>query len=172
VSFASTEERYLLKYLYMPLTLVALYCLFGSAQAHAQSNISLPTCHDINGRPVQQFETQNPEDGPAFSTAQNGAPIIVVNWTEMQKYASSTDTAKFILEHECGHCALGHIYEHASRKKTNQQELLADCYAAKQAKSLGININNVIKDVDLLPRDPDHPAGLVRAKNILNCYNQ
>lgn len=137
------------------------------------SNYDVPVCHDINGIPVREGVIQDPSYGPAFSTVDQNSPAIFVNWQEMKKYATSRDTVRFILEHECGHCVLGHIYLNTNnKKKTNQQELDADCYAAKQAKSLGINIQNVLKDVDLLPRDPSHPSGLVRGKNIQSCYGQ
>ncbi len=151
----------------LPIFLVSMAQATPSLQS-----LDLPVCHDINGIPVRENVIQDPSEGPAFSTVYQSAPSIFVNWQEMKKYATSRDTVKFILEHECGHCALGHIYHNTSLKKTNQQELDADCYAAKQAKTLGINIENVIKDVDLLPKDPAHPSGLVRAKNIQSCYNQ
>lgn len=155
--------------------LIALFPIFLGSSALASPTLSsydIPVCHDINGVPVREGVTQDPSNGPAFSIADGNTPSIFVNWEELAKYATSRDTVRFILEHECGHCALGHIYHNASLKKTNQQELDADCYAAKQAKSLGINIQNVLKDVDILPRDPAHPSGLVRGKNIQNCYNQ
>ena len=150
------------------------FLLTSIAQADPSlSSFDLPVCHDINGVPVREGVIADISFGPAFSTVSQNAPAIFVNWAEMKKYSSSRDTIRFILEHECGHCALGHIYTNTNNlKKTNKDELDADCYAAKQAKSLGINIQNVIKDVDLLPRDPSHPSGLVRAKNIQKCYNQ
>jgi hypothetical protein len=163
-----------MKMLLVLFPLVLVSALASTAQAlQSLKSLDVPVCHDINGSPVRRTVISDTSKGPAYSTVDyDGAPAIYVNWTEMKKYATSVDTMRFIMEHECGHCALGHIYNNVSLKKTNQQELQADCYAAKQAKALGINIQSVLKDVDILPRDPAHPAGPVRAKNIESCYNQ
>jgi hypothetical protein len=165
----------------MKLLVLALFTALGSAamaQSMSQpmsspSNGLFASCTDSQGKPVGYYQIPTPDEGPAFSTLlKNGEPAIVYNVSMLAKYSTSVDTARFIFLHECGHCALGHIYANKmSHKKTNQQELDADCYAAKRGKSLGLNLTNVLKDVNILPRDPDHPAGPVRAKNIEACYN-
>jgi hypothetical protein len=167
--FNTPKGELLKKYV---LAFAILLSFLTSYQALAQENLRVPTCYDVNGDPVRFVTIQDPSHGPAFSADYKGYPTIFVNWAEMKKYASSDDTARFIFEHECGHCKLGHIYHQVSTKKTNSQELAADCYAAKQMKVLGIDLRSVEKDVVLLPRDPDHPAGPVRAANIEKCYNK
>ena len=160
--------------------IVVLVSALSASMAMAQENLRVPTCRDINGQDVRFVAIADPSHGPAFSMNYQGYPTIFVNWAQMKKYASSMDTQRFIFEHECGHCKLGHIYQTNSdlsgdprrlSKKNNNQELAADCYAAHQIRALGIDLRAVEKDVSLLPRDPDHPAGPVRSANIQKCYN-
>src|SRR5690349_3114320 len=109
-------------------TLATLVICLLSSGAYAQSN--LPVCHDDAGHPVQVIAIADQKYGPAFSLDYQGVPTIMINMEQMHKYLTSNDSMTYAYEHECGHCALGHIYNQATDNyKQNQDELAADCYA-------------------------------------------
>jgi len=141
-------------------------------QASAQKRIdsSFPPCFDVMGRPVSVYETEDESNGPAYAMVYQGQPSIFLNSAQLNEIASSKETIKFVFQHECGHCALGHIYANSGIVKTNRQELDADCYAAKQMKRLGIFSNDAIRDMGLFGADLHHPNGILRAANIRRCF--
>lgn len=139
----------------------------------------LPQCVDhTTGKVVPEFLNQN-QQNPAFSTLDPAThqPEIFINAPMLQQLGidSSPYTLTFIVEHECGHVNLGHLnLGPVGRKKTNAEELAADCYAAHAVRQMGYTpaqLQSVLTDVDKLPKDPDHPAGTVRAANIAKCFN-
>ncbi len=140
----------------------------------------LPVCiNHITGYQVPII-TNAGQSNPAYSTLdpRTGSPEIFLNIPVLQNLGIDTSpyTLTFIVEHECGHVNLGHLTTGpVPRKKTNQEELAADCYAAHAVKKLGFNqsmLHYVLIDVDKLPKDPDHPAGIVRAANIVKCFGK
>ncbi len=138
----------------------------------------LPTCINHNDGSQVPIITNQKISNPAFSTLdqQTGRPEIFIDAQALARLGveTSQDTLTFIVEHECGHVNLGHLSLGAeSARQTNQHELDADCYAAHAVKTMGFtqdDMKKVILDVDKLPKDPSHPAGLVRAANIVKCY--
>ena len=159
------------------MTAITGLSLFTSAFAFGQQ---IPTCIDRNtGRQVPVI-TNAGQQNPAFSTLdqRTGAPVIFINAPLLQSLGldSSPYTLIFIVEHECGHVNLGHLTTGpVSRKKTNQEELAADCYAAQAVRQMGFTpaaLQAVLADVIKLPKDPDHPAGTVRAKNAAACFSR
>ncbi len=139
---------------------------------------SVPTCIDHTDSQKVPIMMNVDQSNPAYSTMnpQNNKPEIFINVPMLQRLGidSSPYTLTFIVEHECGHVNLGHLTMGlVNRKKTNAEELAADCYAAHAVKAMGFspdNLHAVLIDVDKLPKDPDHPAGTVRAANIVKCF--
>ena len=137
----------------------------------------LPTCMNHYDGTQVPIITNQPSDSPAYSTLdpRTGRPEIFLDLGVLRQYESSQDTLTFIVLHECGHVNLGHLNVGAvSHKKSNQEELAADCYAAKAVHQMGYtqtDLQRVLFDVDKLPKDPDHPAGPVRGANITRCFN-
>ena len=137
-----------------------------------------PTCINHNDGSQVPIITNQKISNPAFSTLdqQTGRPEIFIDPQALARLGveTSQDTLTFIVEHECGHVNLGHLSLGAeSARQTNQHELDADCYSAHAVKTMGFtqdDMKKVILDVDKLPKDPSHPAGLVRAANIVKCY--
>ncbi len=148
-----------------------------SQNAAAQQTL---TCIERNtGRQVP-IVTNTSVPSPAFSTIdeRTGTPYISINVPMLQNYGivTSQATLVFIVEHECGHVNLGHLTNGPqAHKKSNQQELAADCYAAQVVRGMGFTpevLKAVLLDVIKLPKDPDHPAGTVRAQNIVACFKR
>ncbi len=144
--------------------------------SHQVSAMTIPAC--INRATGQRvpINLHAGDQNPAFSTLNGqGLPEIYINEKILPMYESSQATVDFIVEHECGHVNLGHLtMGNVGQKKTNQEELAADCWSAHTLHAMGFTaqqMQQVMVDVDKLPKDPDHPAGLVRARNAMSCFN-
>lgn len=146
------------------------------SSAKALAVMQLPSCVDQTTGLRVPINTRAGQQSPAFSTlTPQRTPEIFINEKLLPEYESSPATVTFIVMHECGHVNLGHLtLGNVSEKKTNAEELAADCWAAHAVHQMGFSnqqMQQVIVDVDKLPKDPDHPAGLVRAQNIMTCFN-
>jgi Zn-dependent protease with chaperone function len=150
--------------------------IFALALPRAAFAAGYPPCTAQNGQAVAVYKTTDTSAGPAYSTIVNSQPVIVFNEELMSQYAHSGETRLFIYFHECGHQALGHTTEQSkSKKHTNEQELEADCFAAKHLRAMGAteqNMSTVVEDLKLLRKDPDHPGHVKRIENALACFRQ
>ena len=86
---------------------------------------SSPACLDARGLPVLVQEAPIADFGHA-SLDKTGKPVIVLNALLLKKLPPAV--GKFILYHECGHHALGHLLGVGS---VLTDEQAADCWAAR-----------------------------------------
>ncbi len=159
--------------------LTAAFSLALGFVTSVASAAQLPVCIDHTTGMKVPIITNQQINNPAYSTLDplTGKPEIFIDVRVLSQLniETSQDTLQFIVEHECGHVNLGHLsIGRIGTKKTNQEELDADCYAAKAVKKMGytpLDMEKVVSDVERLPKDPAHPAGTVRAANLMRCYN-
>lgn len=115
-----------------------------------------------------------PTDQAALAWYENGEPMIILD----PKVAKNlTKTRKFLIAHECGHHYLGHANETNVRldptpKKIAEEELDADCFAARQLVIYGglREISNAIFSFsqDRRSKHP-YPNDQERARKIRDC---
>lgn len=103
-----------------------------------------------------------------FGPVINVDPGVMGNWTLSRI---------FVLSHECGHHALGHLslVEQKPFNATRQQELQADCWAARTLASNGYSdaIKKTIKQNSsfgpYMQNTYPYPSGVERAQHIAKC---
>jgi hypothetical protein len=106
-----------------------------------------------------------------MSTFYNGRPVILI---DSQVYRGNADIRDFTILHECGHHMNGDTLPQglmARWSMGNNQELTADCYAARRATpSQSRAMENYFASVQG-PRSPapGYPTGFQRAANIKQC---
>ena len=114
---------------------------------------------------------------PQIATAEidiNGQPIIHI---DPSAFNNQSHSRLFVLAHECAHHKLGHTSQFGKAQRfyggTRQQELDADCWAAKQLKKYGffndINYATFVNIANGFFTGNGYPSGVERAKNIQEC---
>jgi hypothetical protein len=114
---------------------------------------------------------------PQIATArrdQFGRPFIHIDPSAMANWSSSRI---FTLAHECAHHRLGHTSQLGARHRymggTRQQELEADCWAARQLSANGYYQDITATVVQQAMRGhfagSGYPSGRERATNVLAC---
>jgi hypothetical protein len=149
--------------------LVMALLLLGVAVHSAQAQVPppQPIGQAPCGIPMFVFQT----GFGAMSTIYRGAPIILID-PDIQN--GDPKFLAFTVYHECGHHMLGHLLPEGlavGRFMRPQQELAADCYAARQA-SLDVSraaADSLAQTQGNNSPAPGYPTGNERAVNIRQC---
>jgi hypothetical protein len=170
--------RYILLVAVLCLTLPSAFAL-DSRVINALINV----CEDHNGKKVD-FVFHQDIQSYAYASIHNDArqrgeyvPIIHVN-TRFFKWISPESQA-FVLAHECGHHALGHVAKPGGSNP--RDEFQADCYAVRLLFKLGIidsddDLVEIEKDFFEMnggrpaPRSRTHPGTIERFDSANACY--
>lgn len=126
---------------------------FAQHQGHLLQNpyCSVPT-YQNNAVPFRGFAMIGPE-GPVIYIRQDGM-------TDQNLY-------RFILAHECGHHAAGHVNSHPrSQEESNQRELEADCWAAR---TIGGQMDSMALQAAFNDASTQGPFGQQRHAMIYQC---
>jgi hypothetical protein len=116
-----------------------------------------------------------PNRQDAEATYRNGSRVIILDPGVMGNWTLSRI---FTLAHECAHHGLGHvsltgIYARAHLNATRDQELSADCWAAKSLAEFGYyeEIERSIDDMSSMGHiaQGTYPSGKDRARVIARC---
>jgi|CXWL01.1.fsa_nt_gi hypothetical protein len=151
----------------IPILLLATLC--PATEANAQQIFA---GYDVFcGLPV--VVASDPQIASARTDA-NGQKFIHVDPSAMANWTSSR---MFTLAHECAHHLLGHSSAAGTVQRyyggTREQELAADCWAARKLRSAGL-LNDVTRTMVQQASQghfagAGYPSGVERASNIANC---
>lgn len=132
-------------------------------------------CFDVHRRPVLNVRNDTLNDVAHSDLIKvRGAilgPLIVINVKWMKELSKASQM--FFVAHECGHHALGHLYQ---RKLGNLAEQEADCYAVRtlirQGEFTLQNIAEVQTDMHKFARASiHHKGGDKRAASLMGCLD-
>lgn len=112
-----------MKYLCMFLALVLLACSTPTLSVNTMDYY--PVCRDIRGTRVKYVQLPGKHNAVAHASSQFIGPAIY--WGDENFLSYDRDVQQFILAHECGHHAAGHLISTNSPPFVEEWE--ADCYA-------------------------------------------
>lgn len=142
--------------------------VFAQAQQSPLERV-FAACTDFSGQKVQYRPDTNRVPQMAQAGADRKGPFILFSMKHLQSI--ELDAAIWVLRHECGHHALGHFSAKNSGTSPRQMEFEADCFAAKEARRLGLDLSQIVKEVSRFSEDAAHPAPLARIELIQRCYH-
>lgn len=137
--------------------------LVGSA-AYSQQYYGRAPCG------VDMFISENPQG--ASATVWQGAPVIIIDPSQI----GHPLWQPFLIAHECAHHLAGHStpngmwFRRMTTWATGQQELEADCFAARNVSIESARYAaNLFVQGGPMPSAPGYPSGFQRAQNIARC---
>lgn len=151
---------------------VWLGCVFSAGELSAQIPLPQQHCRVVREVPAQQL------NDVAMASMDNHGELIYFNPMVVQM--SGPFLAAFFHAHEYGHICLNHVQAIAADPwiqswVSPQLELAADCYATRFLRAINPQAVQAAYQYFLtqgpVPQRPTHPAGTVRAQNIVHCYN-
>ena len=162
----SDTKRLIMFSIQRVLFFVAAYFLIPTSNALGQVAVGTAPYCDIEVFIYPNF-------GGGLSTYYLGSPVILI---DQSIYDGNYAFKEFTLAHECGHFVLNHMTPQGLLNRwwaSGQQELAADCWAAK-------NVNeDISREVAQIFRQtqgskspaPGYPTGNQRASNIEHCID-
>lgn len=127
-------------------------------------------CADALGNSVMNYSA--PTNQAAVATIINAGPAVVMNMQIMGN--SSMAFNVFTYAHECAHHYLGHVIN-PNFILHPQQELDADCQAAKTTRNFGWlppqYFATAMQTLYTFIQDSSHPPGPVRVQYASSCYS-